>query len=255
MIIREEKDHYLFITQHDHAYIAGEMFSNLRKEFVPDKHYESLKFAIHQHDRAWLVPDSHPLMDDLTGKPFSFLNYPEKLKLQFYKFGIEQVNLANSYAAILCSMHYCSLLKHSVTEEAKVFLDREKSRQKFLCNGLKLSQNEVEILDYQLKILNLCDNIALYVCMTSPETRKDQEHPMFVNGLDNSNFFNQYGYRGIVPTFIQGKLKVKFSYSPFENHFDVKIAFRSVPKDLIKEVGLATAYHDARSNYYALRIT
>jgi len=255
MIIREEKEHYLFITQHDHAYIAGEMFSNLKKEFLPNKHYESLKFAIHQHDRAWVIPDSHPLVDDFTGKPYNFLNYPEKLKLQFYKFGIEQVNMANSYAAILCSLHYCSLVKNNTSEDCKVFLEKEKLRQKHLIKKLKLSQNEIEILDYQIKILNLCDNIALYVCMTKPNTLKMLEHPMFEEGFDNSDFFNQSGYRGIVPMFIQGKLKVKFNYSPFENHFNVKILYKTVTKSLIREIGLFAAYEQAKTSYYALRIT
>jgi hypothetical protein len=255
MIIREEPDHYLFISQHDHAYLAGEMFANLKKEFLPNKHYESLKFAIHQHDRAWLIPDSHPLLNDFTGKPYSFLDYPEKLKLQFYKFGIEQVNMANSYAAVLCSLHYCSLIKNSISNDCKLFLEKEKLRQKHLINKLKLSQNEIEILDYQIKILNLCDNIALYVCMTKPHIRKDYEHPMFEEGFDNSDFFNQSGYRGIVPGFVLGKLRVKFNYSPFENDFDIKIIYKTLTKNLIKEVGLAAAYEQAKYGFYRLRIT
>lgn len=60
MIFREDPDNYILITQHDHAYIAGELFSHLKKEIVAVEHYESFKFAIHQHDRAWIIPDSHP---------------------------------------------------------------------------------------------------------------------------------------------------------------------------------------------------
>ena len=78
---------------------------------------------------------------------------------------------------------------------------------------------------------------------------------MFEEGFDNSDFFNQSGYRGIVPMFIQGKLKVKFNYSPFENHFNVKILYKTVTKSLIREIGLFAAYEQAKTSYYALRIT
>ena len=79
MIVRETQDNFIFITQHDHAYISGEFFANLKKEFIPLDYHESLKFAIHQHDRAWIKPDAHPFLNDFKHYPYTFLDYPEKL--------------------------------------------------------------------------------------------------------------------------------------------------------------------------------
>src|SRR5690606_32635587 len=113
MIVRESKESFSFITQHDHANIAGEFFINLKTDFLPIEYYESLKFAVYQHDRSWIVPDSNPIWDDLNKKPYDFINYPEALKYHFYRIGIEQTDQVNSYAALLCSLHYASFLDNA----------------------------------------------------------------------------------------------------------------------------------------------
>ena len=108
MILRRTTKHFTFITQHDHANLAGEFFINLKKDLVPLEHYESLKFAIYQHDRSWIIPDAALLWDEFSKKPFDFTDYPENLKFHFYSLGIAQLNQANPHAALIVSMHHSS---------------------------------------------------------------------------------------------------------------------------------------------------
>ncbi|MEO5912187.1 MAG: DUF3891 family protein [Pelobium sp.] len=251
MIIREDQENLIFITQHDHAYIAGELLSKFKKDFIAVAHFESLKFAVHQHDRAWITPDSTPILNDITLYPYTFDDYPEKLKLHFYKLGIEQVDQANSYAAILCSMHYASFLKDAETEAGKQFYERELLRQKHLINKLKIPHDR--LLNYQLKILQFCDNLSLFICMNKPGVAKSDEVGLFKNGFINSEFFSVNGDRNINASFVKDKNIVKFTHSPFEEPFDVKVHVKRIAKQLIKDIGISKAYEKEPVTFYTVR--
>ncbi len=239
MIVREESDNFVFMNQHDHAYIAGELLTHFKKEFITLEHYESFKFAVHQHDRAWIIPDSQPLMNDATKQPYTFLDYPERLKLHFYKLGIEQVDRANSYAAILCSMHYASSYEHTSNEVAIQFYEGERTRQKHLMNKLKIPHDM--LLNYQLRILQFCDQLSLYLCMNKPGASKKEEIETFKKGFHDSGFFHKNGKTDIVASYLDSET-VKFNSSPFENDFEVMLQFKKIPKKLIEDVGLEAAY-------------
>lgn len=251
MILREDPENYILITQHDHAYIAGELLCHLKKEFIAVEHFESFKFAIHQHDRAWIIPDSHPLLNDVTQKPFTFLDFPEKLRLYFYKLGIEQVDQANSYAALLCSMHYCNLASMSYSDTAKQFLEREKQRQKHLINKLKIPHTR--LLNYQLQILKFCDDISLYICMNKPGITKEEEVPLFKKGFPESEFFHKKGEVKIIASY-KDRNNIKFNSSPFEDTFEIKVHLKRVSKKLVKDIGLADAYHAEPTTFFTVVI-
>jgi hypothetical protein len=251
MILREDSDNYILIAQHDHAYIAGELLSHFKKEFIAIEHFESFKFAIYQHDRAWVIPDSHPLLNDVTQKPFTFLDFPEKLRFYFYKLGIEQVYQANAYAALLCSLHYCNLASVSFSETATQFIEREKLRQNHLISKLKIPHKN--LLNYQLRILKFCDDLSLYICMNKPGVSKEDEVPLFKKGFADSEFFHEDGETKVVASY-KDRGTIKFNSNPFEDVFEVKVHLKRVSKKLIKDVGLADAYHAEPTTFFKVSI-
>ncbi|WP_017256889.1 DUF3891 family protein [Pedobacter arcticus] len=251
MILREDSENYILITQHDHAYIAGELLSHFKKEFIAVEHFESFKFAVHQHDRAWVIPDSHPLLNDVTQKPFTFLDFPEKLKLYFYKLGIEQVNQANSYAALLCSMHYSNLASSSASETARQFIEREKLRQNHLIAKLKIPHTR--LLQYQLKLLKFCDELSLFICMNKPGATKEEEVPQFRKGFVDSEFFHENGESKIIASY-KDRNTIKFNSNPFEDIFEVKIHLKRVSKKLVSDIGIADAYLAEPSTFFKVSI-
>lgn len=240
MIIRESKDAFTFITQHDHANLAGEFLMHLKREFVPVDHYESLKFAVYQHDRAWLVPDSTPIWNDLTQRPYDFTDYPESLKTYFYRLGIEQVDQANSYSALLCSMFYGSFFEQSSSEAGKTFYQRELQRQKHLIQKLKI-KNDI-FLKYQLQLLKLCDDLSLFICLNKPGASKAEEHVMFKDGFENSEFFNVKSDKKLSASFVN-KHTVEFNSSPLEKRFEAELLVKKVLKSDIRKSGLQKAFH------------
>ena len=251
MIIQESKEAFTFITQHDHANIAGEFFINLKKDFVPVDFYESLRFAVYQHDRSWIIPDSEPIWDNLNKRPYDFITYPENLKYHFYRIGIEQTDQVNSYAALLCSLHYASFLINANTEAGKSFYNKELQRQKHLMQRLNITNDT--FLNYQLKILKFCDDLSLYVCLNKPGVEKKEEHPFFKDGFPNSAFFNDGGEKNIVASYA-AKSGVKFNCSPFDKKFDLKITFKNVSKVDIKSKGLSKAFAAQPWEFYDVKI-
>ncbi|MBU1373715.1 MAG: DUF3891 family protein [Bacteroidetes bacterium] len=254
MIVRQDQENLIFITQHDHAYIAGEFFTHFKKEFIATEHYESLKFAVHQHDRAWIIPDTNPIVNDSTNFPFTFIDYPERLKLHFYKLGIEQVDQANSYAALLCSMHYAGYVENFKSEAGKQFYEREQLRQKHLINKLKIPHDR--LLQYQLKILRFCDDLSLYVCMNKPGAAKEEEVDLFKKGFKDSEFFSKNGETKIIASYREkGRNVIKFNSSPFEEPFEIKVHCKRISKQLINDIGLADAYEAEPVTFFLIQLT
>ncbi len=251
MILREDSENFIMINQHDHAYIAGELLTHLKKEFIAVEHFESFKFAVHQHDRAWIIPDSHPLLNDVTRKPFTFLDFPEKLRLYFYRLGIEQVNQANSYAALLCSMHYCSLASSSSSDIAIQFIEREKLRQNHWISKLKIPHRR--LLSYQLQMLKFCDDLSLYICMNKPGAKKEEEVCLFKKGFADSEFFHQDGKTKVIASY-KDRNTIKFNSSPFEESFEIKVLLKRVSKKLVKDIGIADAYHAEPPTFFMVNI-
>lgn len=239
MIIRESKESFTFIRQHDHANLAGEFFINLKKDFLTVDYYESLKFAIYQHDRSWIVPDIEPIWDDLNGRPYDFITYPENLKYHFYRLGIEQTDQVNSYAALLCSLHYTSFLVNADSENGQSFYTKEIQRQKHLMQRLNIKNDA--FIKYQLKILKFCNDLSLYVCLNKPGVDKKDEHPFYKDGFQDSAFFNEGGEKNIIASYTERNL-IKFNCSPFENKFDLKVTFKTVLKEDISLLGLSKAF-------------
>jgi hypothetical protein len=253
MIIREEQFHYIFITQHTHAYTAGEILGYLKKFFIDINQFETLKFALHQHDRGWIIPDAHPILNDAEKRPYDFLNYPEKFKLHFCKIGIDQVAQANLYAALLCSKYYCQFFEKTESEEVKEFIKKEVLRQNYLVNKLKI--DDLDPLYYHLTLMRFCINISMFLCMNKVGSDKDREVPVFRNGFEGSEFFHKVGNTKIVAFYRNKKSSnVRFNSPVFEIDFNLKIPCKVISKALITKVGLVEAYLKTKTTIISVKL-
>src|SRR5690606_32602883 len=153
---------------------------------------------------------------------------PEQLKVYFYKLGIDQVDRANSYSALLCSMHYSSFFEHSKTEVGKYFYQRELQRQRHLMRKLKI--NNDSFVRYQLQLLKLCDDLSLYICLNTPGVTKAEKHPFFRDGFDDSEFFNVKSDMKLSASFINSST-VGFNSSPLERKIELTFPVKKVYKE------------------------
>ena len=74
MIIRDHDQTIIMIEQNHHAHISAEIISNWQDIFFEeDPYFESVLYAIKQHDYGWHAFDSQPFLNDFLSylKQFS----------------------------------------------------------------------------------------------------------------------------------------------------------------------------------------
>ncbi|MFC4766276.1 DUF3891 family protein [Effusibacillus consociatus] len=245
MIVHERDHDFIMIRQHDHAQVSGEAAKHWKTEFFPGfERHEDVILGIYQHDRAWIELDDTPLWNDRNHVPYSFVDFPSSLKLTFYRKGIDEVEVINPYAGLLCSLHYASFFENDTHPAGQEFLRSERKRQQGLVQRLHLHGATMDELQFHFRLLQFCDNLSLYLCLNEPGVSKSDEFPWYRNGFSGSDQFSFTKNRVIMAHWID-KERVSLSPSPFEKEVQVSLMTKAVDKERIKVVGIAQAYQDA----------
>jgi hypothetical protein len=217
MIVRDKPDSYVLIKQHDHALASGEFAKCWASKPRP---LGSTLYAIAHHDVAWQGPDARVRWNEETGRPYSFVDYPPEPKVRAYAEGLDWLEERDPYAACLCSLHYETLVRRFGRSEAEErFADAESRRQEKLRGGL--SEEELENLDYNLRLLRLCDGLSLFVCLNEPGD--DDDPPPYPEG------FEFFGER--LRPFWEDRSTLRLDPNPFSGVFDLAVPYLSVGKD------------------------
>ncbi|WP_100406960.1 DUF3891 family protein [Bacillus solitudinis] len=238
MIIVDSKEYIKMTTQHDHAIFAGEMAKYFSENlFMEEQYKESVLIAIREHDRAWIGLDDIPIWNDQKNVPFSFMDYPLYPKIVMYTKGINEVEKINKYAALICSIHYTSFghLRDSKHQACINYIQHERKRQKRLMDDLHYPNEE--IIQRHFKLLQLCDELSLYVCLNEEGSKKREEHPWYIDGfetlIDNQKFTAQW----------LSQTEIKIDPFPFTDNFKATLKCKDVSKDLREQIGIHSAYN------------
>ncbi|WP_162990337.1 DUF3891 family protein [Mesobacillus foraminis] len=240
MIILEREDEFLMVNQHDHAQVSGEIAQYWKDEyFIGKEKKQQVILAIHQHDRGWMDLDASPLWNVESNRPYSFDDYPVGPKIASYRKAIDEVEQMDKYAGLLCSLHFASFLEEAEDQPSRDFCSHEKYRQSFLLNELRVSNLDYR---YHLKILKLCDNLSLYLCLNEPGAEKEDEHPFFRNGFPQQFPFAQHKR---IHAYWENNQTISLSLSPLQTGLNVSFPFKAVTKEAIRDAGLERAYKKA----------
>ncbi|WP_181832954.1 DUF3891 family protein [Bacillus taeanensis] len=225
MIIRELNTHYIFIQQHHHGLLSGEMAFHWGKENFLDPLYK-LVLAAAFHDMSWIKADHHLLWNNAIDKPYDFVNYPLNKRIELYTKGINEAETFNQYLALLTSMHYTSFFKSSENEIVSSFLEQEHNRQ------IKLKRLHYEHnsdLLIALKHLKMWDDLSLYACLNEPGTEKSKEHTWFKNGI---NGVDKYGNHITIECEWKNERTISLKPFPFKNTWKTNIPYSLCRKSL-----------------------
>ena len=245
LIIREDCHTYALIEQHHHAWISRNAVERLRDErLYDDERYNSILYAVEHHDRGWRMFDQQPFWNDASQSPYSFTDFPTLAKTVLYRHGVDEVEEADPYAALLCSEHYCRFMNNNPLKEAEEFVRREKERQKRIIDSLKNFNKASFQRHYEL--LKFADNMSLYICLNNPGTTKENEHVFFKSGIPVSE--------SIIET-TEGKLQSRWENEgtiglepfPFDAAFSVTVREKYVKKSSIAAHGVLESYE--RTSY------
>ncbi|MCS1351816.1 DUF3891 family protein [Mechercharimyces sp. CAU 1602] len=214
MIVREQGDEYLLITQHDHGLLAGEFAVNWR--FQLDQMTSTL-FAIAYHDVAWRELDKEICWNEDSGAPYSFIDFPLVPKLPAYKRGIDRIQAEDAYAGALCSLHFASFFSTAVEEEAIRFYRSEQERQQQLRTCLGECVWQTVAANY--KLLQFCDDLSLFICLNEPGVN---HFPWYKEGI-------LYQGETWLPQW-EGKYSIRLQPNPFRQSFTLTIPYQRVNK-------------------------
>lgn len=215
MIVRERPDFFVLVEQHEHGLVSGEFARHWAAE-IPSR--EAALYAIANHDVAWRELDATIRWNDETGRPYSFVDYPAGPKLRAYAKGLDFIESRSLYAAYLCSMHYGSFVRSSKREPEVPFGESEAERRRRIVAAL--SNEEIEGLEYDFRLLQLCDDLSLFVCLNEPGR---DDHPWYRDG---------FGFMGarFGPVW-EDERTLRLDPNPFSEAFAIEVPYRVIGRD------------------------
>jgi hypothetical protein len=144
VIVADLGDRYQFVTQPDHADLAGQFADHWGGAVARPEPFESLVVAAYCHDVGWETYDRRPRLDE-DGEPVDFRGMPADPWVPLYEDGIDAVVDLDSYAGLLVSLHGAGLRnrRYGLSPEwpetppaFESFVEREQQRQRQLLEDL-----------------------------------------------------------------------------------------------------------------------
>lgn len=224
--MRETSSHFVLINQHEHGLLSGEIAFHWGNESFPGIRY-NLVLAASLHDYSWTMIDSALPWNDESKRPYDFINIPDELRLEIYQRGLDDVEKIQPYTALVTSLHYCSFFTRGKSAEIDNFLDREKERQRRL-RANYYNKN----LQLNLSLLQLFDNISLYLCLNKPGVRKENEHPWYKNGFET---FTDNNKSIKISASWKNKYTVAMDPFPFRKNWTTSLRYSLCRKSLGKD--------------------
>lgn len=244
MIVRERNDSFVMIEQHHHAEISANLMKRWNNSsLIKDPMYSSIMYAIANHDLGWMEFDKQPFWNDKKKAPYTFIDFPTPTKSVLYKYGIDEVEKRDAYAALLCSEHYSRFMEHSSSKEAKQFVMEEKQRRERIIVSLLPTFNENTFIKHY-EYVKFADNLSLYICLNEPGTTLENEHPFFRSGIPVASSILGDSQEGI-RAYWENDGKVVVSPFLFLSPFHVTIRQKALSKQTILEHGLLDSYAHA----------
>lgn len=243
MIVQAFPDKFIMIAQDDHAAISGSMATMWKDSHFRQYHKRSsVEYAVTKHDLGWKHFDEAPFWNDVKSAPYTFIDYPTSAKTVLYRHGIEVVERKDNYAALLCSRHYSRFLQQNVSEVAQKFVAEEKLRRETLIQNM--DRFDQDSYDFHYGILQMLDDMSLFICLNEPGVSDENIHPFFKNEIRKHE-----GITAIPEEKIRIYWKDEHTIClypfPFTEIFTVTLRQRTVMKTTIEQDGLLDSYQNA----------
>ncbi|MFD2043278.1 DUF3891 family protein [Ornithinibacillus salinisoli] len=252
MIVRERENEFIMIEQHNHALTSGDIMSHWKDSLFHGKaNRKSVETAIYMHDYGWKEFDKQPFWNDQTQAPYTFSDFPTYPKIILYAHGINEVEKKDMYAALLCSEHYTRFLLNHTSVEAQSFVTEEKKRQKRILKSL--GNIDKLLFRFHYGLLQLGDNLSLFLCLNEPGVAKEKEHHFFKHGIPLASSIEGVNQSTLGVEWIDNQT-VSVHEFPFDQAFTVAFNQKKVSKASIKELGLINAYEEASSEKVTVQL-
>lgn len=201
MVIREQNEYRLLVTQPAHAWISGQLAENWGGYGFPRPGpWKELCFAAARHDDGWASFDRHPGLNPGTGAPYDFKNIPISDHMTIWDRSVALAGQYSRFGALLVSRHISGLFSmhdfagepEDVRQKAGQFEKRQFALQKRLTAGLAKDNFyrhfiEDRTLDWHRRLLSAFDYLSLFLIIGASQETGLSDIPSSENGLDENS--------------------------------------------------------------------
>jgi hypothetical protein len=175
MIVRDERDTFLLITQPDHAQLSEAIVAGIRTEPPLDSPARrTILMATREHDNGWTEVDAFPTVDAATGRPCDFMSGPAAVKHELWLRGITRTAKSDGLAGALVAEHALTVYGYRRGEAgwAPFFSTIEGMRDALLQRVGLFTGPDRDVFDAYYRCVRLGDSFSLQFCnaWTEPST-------------------------------------------------------------------------------------
>ncbi len=180
MIIRQDGDSRLFITQPDHARLAATAIGHWRLDAFSEHPRRSLiLLATREHDNGWIEEDAVTHVD-AEGTPLDFVAVPASIRQRIWPRAVDRVAREAPYAAALIAQHAIAVYSASRNDEGwqSFFEELSRKRDRLLADvGIDRA-----VLDADYQFVNAADRLSLAFCTGWVKPLESYGRQIILNG-------------------------------------------------------------------------
>jgi hypothetical protein len=176
MIRNSRGDHFLLITQHDHALLSGELAERIgTPRFEAPDPRESSLLGISLHDCGWPLHDDSPTLNR-QGLPADVLESTVELATRVWRGSSAGAAGRDPYAGLLVSLHVLTL-SAMIAQHLPPLPTPERRQELFLLN--QFQQDEIERQEKLRKQLGLRTDRPLTLGLADPGIDNEEDRLRF----------------------------------------------------------------------------
>ena len=172
MIVRDEGETFLLITQPDHARLAEQIVARMRTEpALGSADRDVILLAAREHDNGWIEVDADGRLGHGTGRPRDFMSGPAAVKHDLWLRGIARAAKMDLRAGALVAEHALTVYGYRRgTAEWQSFFESVTALRDDLLQQLGiLGRPSREAFEQQYRCVQLADALSLQFCQGWPE--------------------------------------------------------------------------------------
>ena len=166
MIVRDDHDTFLLITQPDHAQLSEAIVAAMRTEPpLVGSARRTILLATREHDNGWIEVDAFPTVDLATGRPCDFMSGPAPVKHELWLRGIARAAKADGLAGALVAEHALTVYGYRRGEAAWTsFFSTIEGMRDALLERAGVASADRARFDAYYRCVRLGDSFSLQFC-------------------------------------------------------------------------------------------
>lgn len=192
MLLRQDGDDVIAITQPAHAWLSGQLARAWGNErFSRPEPWAEVCLGAEQHDIGWLEWETAPTLNPKTGLPHVFHELRAELHTALWRRGVELARAYGLYPALLVSLHANTIygnffdFEKAAPEDAalvRAFLEEQRDFQTLVTGRLRSDPHHAahgipERIEHNRLLVGAVDRISLDICWGVDETRTVPDVP------------------------------------------------------------------------------